>query len=117
MIKQAIILGELPVVAEEGVEAETEADFVTRRERLFEDQVILVALPPVGQAVGEDAEVAVALGRPVRVAGVAVLNPAANLDGRVLDAQEFGEEICYWGRCGRSLGLLDFGGNGFSRPR
>ena len=50
-------LGELPVVAEEVVDPEAEVDRVVLLQRVLDDEVILVALPAVGQAVGVDAEV------------------------------------------------------------
>ena len=86
-VKQAVVLGELPVVAEEAIEPEAEVDRVVLPRRLLDDEVILLALPAVGLTVGEDTEVQVVSGRAVGVIGIAVVEPAVNLDGAVGGAE------------------------------
>ena len=82
---------ELPVVAEQVVDAEAEVDLVVLLERVLDDQVVLVAHPAVGLVVRIDAEVEVVLGHAVGVAGVAVLDPAVDFDGRVIHPQHVHE--------------------------
>ena len=56
---------ELPVVAEEVVDAEAEVDLVVLLERVLEDEVVLVPHPLVGLEVRVDAEVEAVAGRPL----------------------------------------------------
>src|SRR5208337_1372928 len=56
-------------------------------ERILQNEVILVALPLVGESVGEDAEIAAVARGPAGVAGEAILEPAAGPERGVLQTR------------------------------
>ena len=87
VVEQPLHVVELPVVAEQAVDAEAEVDLVVLFERILHDEVILVAHPRIGEVVRVHAEV-LAVPLAVHVAGVAVLDPAVDPDRRILEAQQ-----------------------------
>ena len=100
-IEQSVGLGKLPVVADEGVEPKAKIDVINiRLEWIFDDEVILVALPLIGASVREDAEVAVIAGPAIGVLGIAVLEPAVDLHRFIFGTEKFHQQLNIPGRGG-----------------
>jgi hypothetical protein len=62
-------------------------DHAVRFERILQNEVILVALPLVGESVGEDAEIATVAWGLVGVAGEAILEPTVGPERDVLQTK------------------------------